>query len=388
MQKSAKDIMYRLIAAVLLAALLCVCATPAVAEEAAIAMAVTNHSANMRESASAKADVLKKYPSGTAVEVLEELESEGVSWYRIRITEDGSEGYMRDFLLEAVTQDEVDLAPYIAQMKTDHKADLKYISEGNLIKLAKLMRDYTITMHFDGVGFGYNGDFDKCKLPKDKINTAIEYTYDTLQLLGTDDTTHEVIGRSCNDVYSAVNCGFYYKRDSQEIIIDYSDNLSEAEIIDAITEELSSAIIYNNKISLDTFRSYNKFDKYGRWEGGTWLDEYQSMIFDSDEDRNNCFFDAGLLSGAGYEEVDDDMSDYFQGLCLGIDNYWGFFHFYHTIRNKTFALIDELSRVNSLWTYEFFYNLSNPYSIRNGGMNGVTYTAQEFFELSVDLASD
>jgi len=87
------------------------------------------------------------------------------------------------------------------------------------------------------------------------------------------------------------------------------------------------------------------------------------------------------LSKAGYTEVYDDMNDYFQGLFLETGEFWGVTYFSETVKNKAFALINELSKANPLWNYEFFYNLSNPYSAQNGGKNGKIYTAQEFYDL-------
>jgi len=59
--------------------------------------------------------------------------------------------FLCGFALNAAADSSLD--PYIAKVSAEHKADLKYINEENLIKLAKLKRDYTISMHFDGVNY-------------------------------------------------------------------------------------------------------------------------------------------------------------------------------------------------------------------------------------------
>jgi len=348
---------------------------PAAIGEQTIGTAVTNHNANMREAASNSAGVVKKYPSDTVVEVLEEVTAQGVLWYRIRVPEDGKEGYMRDFLLDFISQEEADLAPYIAEVSAEHKADLKYINDENLIKLAKLKRDYTITMHFDGVGYR-NDIFDIYQLPNEKINTAISYIYDTLQILGTDETTLAVIARSCNDVYNVVEGGNRNMVGSTRMLISYDDRYSNEYIVKAIIEELSDLICYNNGISLDKFRSYNGFDKYDT-EGGTWLDEYKAMSFDNDYEVIKYYYSNGLLTNAGYTEVYDDMNDYFQGLVFNeanpvFDPIYGadFWKIYlwsklydlnQTVMKKTDWLIQQLNSINPLWTFEFFFNLSCPY---------------------------
>jgi len=339
-----------------------------------IAIAVTNQKANMRKNASAKADVWEICPKGTIIEILGEVEADNELWYRVRIANCKVEGYMRDYLLDFMPYDsELDL--YIARVKEEYAEDLQYISEESLIKLAKLKRDYTISMHFDGVGY-YNDIFDTYKLPNEKINTAISYIYDTLQILGTDETTLAVIARSCNDVYNVVEGGNRNMVGSTRMLISYDDRYSNEYIVKAIIEELSDLICYNNGISLDKFRSYNGFDKYDT-EGGTWLDEYKAMSFDNDYEVIKYYYSNGLLTNAGYTEVYDDMNDYFQGLVFNeanpvFDPIYGadFWKIYlwsklydlnQTVMKKTDWLIQQLNSINPLWTFEFFFNLSCPY---------------------------
>ena len=184
--------------------------------------------------------------------------------------------FLCGFALNAAADSSLD--PYIAKVSAEHKADLKYINEENLIKLAKLKRDYTISMHFDGVNYR-NDVFNNYKLPNEKINTAISYIYDTLQILGTDETTLAVIARSCNDIYNVVEGGNRNMVGSTRMLISYDNYYGDfmPSIEMNIIEELSDLICYNNGISLDKFRSYNGFDKYDT-EGGTWWDEYKAKV--------------------------------------------------------------------------------------------------------------
>ena len=148
---------------------------------------------------------------------------------------------------------------------------------------------------------------------------------------------------------------------STRMLISYDDRYSNEYIVKAIIEELSDPICYNNGVSLDKFRSYNGFDKYDN-EGGTWWDDFEAMTFDNKDDYYQTAWDAGLLSKPGYTEVYDDMNDYFQGLFLGTGDFWGIFYFSETIRLKTVALVNDLSRVNPLWTLDYFNDLTNPYT--------------------------
>ena len=234
-----------------------------------------------------------------------------------------------------------------------------YISDENLVKLEALNNVYGIKMHLDGIGIYYD-EYDFATLPEDKINKAIALIYDTLQLLGTDAKTIEIIRRSCDDVYNVCGGGFFNVGGSKRILISYDDDYSNEYLAKVIVAEISDTIINNNGLSLDKFRSYNGFDKY-KHEGGTWLDDYRNMTFEGDERSDYVGGQMGLLTISGYDNENDDMNSYFRGLVLADYAFWDAFYFYERIRNKTMALIDELSRVNPLWTLEFFSELSNPY---------------------------